>query len=83
MSGILEYSNITKIFYMLFAFCCPCCWGIFRLIKGWTTSKGNTNGLFDTLSKCEGLNVMINAVNMGDGKIKTTEPCIEALGFNI
>lgn len=64
---------------ILWAFCCPCCWSVYRLLNGFSNRGYRTDGLFKILNKCEGAGFMINIEDMGNGKYESTEECIRTI----
>ena len=81
--GPLNSTNIvTNIINILFAFCCPCCWGTYKYLGG----GGMTAGLYPYIKECEGANIFadfeeITDSNCEPGKIcyKTNNKCHKVL----
>ena len=83
MGTLLEYDMGQTIIYMVFAFCCPCCWGVLRLINAWNFTingvSSSTESFWYILQNCEGWGLFINASNLGNGDIKTTQSCYNVI----
>ena len=61
--------------YMIFAFCCPCCWTCFRLFKGWTNTLNiPTEGLFSIMSNCSSPMTILD-IHEVDGNVCKDSGC--------
>tara|TARA_B100001175_G_C19444546_1_gene608052 strand:- start:351 stop:842 length:492 start_codon:yes stop_codon:yes gene_type:complete len=83
MGSVLQYDMLQTIIYMIFAFCCPCCWGVLRLFNGWNFDingvDSSTSGFGSILQNCEPYGLFLNISNLGNGDIKTTQSCYNVI----
>ena len=70
--------GFTIFFNMLWAFCCPCCWGIYRTAFAWNNRGYTTSGLYGIEKDC-GPGFFLDWKKLDNNQIETSEKCLNAI----
>lgn len=78
ISNKTDKSGFSIFFNMLCAFCCPCCWGVYRTGFGWNNRGYTTDGLYSIEEKC-GPGIFLDWEKLDNNQIKTSKRCLNAI----